>query len=117
MTFFRSISENNSEACQTDWGTNSGTFERDDFAGRVHDGAVGRDRPADGVGRVAQVDDDHLVLLAHLLSDADEAIRLHGQAAEADPGGTHSQRLQLRETRTLVNAVHVRAARYWREVR
>lgn len=77
------------------WSDLMGTFQSDDFAGRVHDGAVCRDRPADRVARVAQVHDQHLVLLTHLLSDADEAVRLHGQAAEADAGRTHSQRLQL----------------------
>lgn len=71
------------------------TFQRDDFAGRVHDGAVRCDWPADGVGGVAQVDDDHLILLTHFLSDADETVRLHRQTAEADAGGIHSQRLQL----------------------
>lgn len=76
-----------------------GTFQSDDFAGRVHDGAVCRDRPADRVARVTQVHDYHLVLLTHLLSDADEAVRLHGQAAEADAGRIHSQRLQLESDR------------------
>lgn len=99
----RSISENNNEDC-----INVGTFQRDDFARRVHDGAVCRDRPADRVGRIAQVDDDHLVLLAHLLSDADEAVRLHGQAAEADAGRTHSQRLQLEDERSEVRETLVK---------
>ena len=44
------------------------TFESNDFAGRVHDGAVGADRPPDGVGGVGHVDDDHLVVVGHLES-------------------------------------------------
>lgn len=54
------------------------TFQGYDLAGRVHDGAVGRDGPADGRVGVCHVDDHHLSLLANLLTDADELVRLHG---------------------------------------
>lgn len=54
------------------------TFQGDDLAGGVHNGTVGGDRPPDWVGGVGHVHDYHLVLLTHLLSDADELVRLHG---------------------------------------
>lgn len=54
------------------------TFQGYDLAGGIHDGAVGRDGPADGCVGVCQVDDHHLSLLAHLLTDADELVWLHG---------------------------------------
>lgn len=72
------------------------TFECNDLAGWIHDGAVSWDGPADGGIGVRHVDDDHLRLLAHLLSDADEFIRLHGQGAEADVGWINPQVLKLR---------------------
>lgn len=72
------------------------TFQGDDFAGGVHDGAVSGDGPADGVGRVGHVDDDHLGLLAHLLTDADELVRLHRQRAEANVGRIYPQILELK---------------------
>lgn len=62
------------------------TFKCDDFGSGVHDGAVCRDRPADGRVGVGHVYDHHLRLLAHLLSDTDELIRLHRQGAEPDVG-------------------------------
>lgn len=71
------------------------TFQGDDFAGGIHDGAVGRDGPPDWVGGVRHVHDHHLVLLAHLLSDADELVRLHGEIAEPDVGWVHAHVLQL----------------------
>lgn len=54
------------------------TFQGYDLAGGVHDGAVGRDGPADWRVGVGHVDDHHLSLLTHLLTDADELVRLHG---------------------------------------
>lgn len=75
--------------------TRARTFQGDDLAGRVHDGAVGGDRSPDRGGGVRHVHDHHLVLLAHLLSDADELIRLHCQVAEPDVGRVHPQVLQL----------------------
>lgn len=62
------------------------TFKCDDFAGWIHDGAVRWDGPADGCIGVGHIDDHHLSLLAHLLSDTDEFIRLHGEGAEAYVG-------------------------------
>ena len=75
----------------------SDTFEGDDLAGWVHDGTVSRDGSPDGVCRVGHVHDDHLVLVAHFLPDADELVRLHGQVAEPDVGRVHPQVLQLEE--------------------
>lgn len=72
------------------------TFEGDDFAGRVHDGAVGRDGSADGRVGVTHVNDDHLSLLANFLPHADELVRLHGERAEADVGRVDAQVLELR---------------------
>lgn len=79
------------------------TFEGDDFAGGVHDGAVGRDRPPDGIGGVGHVHDHHLVLLTHLLADADELIRLHCQIAEANVGWVYTQVLQLKTFEENIN--------------
>lgn len=67
------------------------TLQCDDFAGRIHNGRVGADGTANGIGRVAHVDDHHLVSPVHLLADADELVRLHGERAERnrvriDPG-------------------------------
>ena len=63
------------------------TFQGDDLARRVHDGRVCRDGSPDGVGRVGEVDDDHLVRLAHLLADAYEFVRLHRERRKTDVGG------------------------------
>lgn len=71
------------------------TFQGDDFAGGVHDGTVGRDGPPDWVSGVRHVHDHNLVLLTHLLSDADELVGLHGQIAEPNVGRVHAQVLQL----------------------
>lgn len=71
------------------------TFKGDDLASRVHNGTVGRDGPADWVCGVIHVNDDHLVLVSHLLPDANELVRLQGQVAEANVGRIHSQVLQL----------------------
>lgn len=54
------------------------TFQGYDLAGGVHDGAVGRDGPADRRVGVCHVNDHHLSLLANFLTDADELVRLHG---------------------------------------
>lgn len=62
------------------------TFKCNDLAGWIHDGAVGGDRPADRCIGVRHINDHHLSLLAHLLPDADEFVRLHRQGAEADVG-------------------------------
>ena len=43
-------------------------LQSDHLAGGVHDGAVGTDRPSDGVGRVGHVDDDHLIVVGNLQS-------------------------------------------------
>lgn len=71
------------------------TFQGDDLASGVHDGTVGRDWSPDWVGGVRHVHDHNLVLLTHLLSDADELVRLHGQIAEPNVGWVHAQVLQL----------------------
>lgn len=71
------------------------TFQSDDFAGGVHDGAVCRDGPPDGIVGVGHVDNDHLRLLAHLLSYADELVGLHGQGAKPNVGWVDSQVLEL----------------------
>lgn len=75
------------------------TFQGDDFACGIHDGAVSRDGPPDWVGGVRHVHDHHLVLLAHLLSDADELVRLHGEIAEPDVCWVHAHVLQLQRVK------------------
>lgn len=72
------------------------TFKGNNFAGRVHDGTICRDGPADGIVRVGQIYDDNLGLLTHFLPDTDELVRLHGQSAEANVGWVDSQVLELR---------------------
>lgn len=62
------------------------TFKCNDFAGWVHYGAVGWDGPADRCIGVGHINDNHLSLLAHLLPDTDELVRLHGKGAEANIG-------------------------------
>lgn len=66
------------------------TFECDDLAGRIHDGRIRRDWPPDGVRGVGQVDDDHLVRLAHLFADTDELVRLHREGGEPNVGRVDS---------------------------
>ena len=60
------------------------TFQGDDLARWIHDGRICRYGSPDGVGGVGEVDDDHLVRLAHLFADAYELVRLHGERREAD---------------------------------
>ena len=73
------------------------TFERNDLAGRIHDGRVSRDRSTDGVGGVVHVNDDHLCRLAHLLTDTDVLIWLHGKGAEPDVGSIDANILELQQ--------------------
>lgn len=75
------------------------TFEGNNFAGGVHDGAVSGDGAADGIVGIGHVDDDDLGLLAHFLSHADELVRLHGEGAEADVGWVDPQVLELSKKR------------------
>lgn len=79
------------------------TFQGDDFAGWIHDGAVSRDGPPDGVGGVGHVHDHHLVLIADFFSDADELVRLHGEIAEPDVSRVHAHVLQLKRSRQWTN--------------
>ena len=81
------------------------TFEGDHFTGWIHDRAVGRDGSADGSVGVGHVNNNHLGLFAHLLSDANEFIRLHGQSAEPDVGWVDSKVLQLREAQKAIYQV------------
>lgn len=71
------------------------TLERQDLGDRVHHRRVGGDRPAQRVRRVGHVDDDDLILLADLLADADELVRLHGQGVEPNVGGIDADLLEL----------------------
>lgn len=71
------------------------TFQGDDFTSGIHDSTVGRDWPPDWGGGVRHVHDHHLVLFSHLLSDADELVRLHGEIAEPNVGWVHAHVLQL----------------------
>ena len=70
-------------------------LEREDLVGRVHDGAVGRDRPADdGIG-VVEVDDDNVGLVAH----ADERVGLERERLERDGRRLDAERRELRRGR------------------
>jgi hypothetical protein len=75
------------------------SLQRDHLRGRVHDGRVGRDGAADGVGGVGHIDDDHLVGLAHFFADTDELVRLHGEAVKADIGSADADIGELAEER------------------
>ena len=52
----------------------------------IHDGRVGRNRATNRIGGIGHVDDDHLVCLADFFSDANELVRFHREAVEADIG-------------------------------
>jgi hypothetical protein len=60
------------------------SLEGDHFRCWIHDGRVGGDRTTNRVGGVGHVDDDHLIGLADFFSDANEFVRLHREAVEAD---------------------------------
>lgn len=77
------------------------TFKSNDLGGRVHDGRVPRDGPADGIGGVTHVDDDHLCCVPHLLPDTDELVRLHGEGIEPDVGCLDPDIGELKHVRTV----------------
>lgn len=60
------------------------TFQSNDLRRRVHDGRIGSDGAPNGVGRVTEIDDDHLGRLPHLLSHTDELIGLHCERGKAN---------------------------------
>lgn len=72
------------------------TFKGDNFAGRIHDGAVCRDGPADGIVGVGHIYDDNLGLLTYFLPYTDELVRLHRQSTESNVGWVDPQVLELR---------------------
>ena len=76
---------------------NKQTFECNDIAGRVHDRRLSRDGSAGGVGGVVHVNDDHLCRLAHLLTDTDVLIWLHGKGAEPNVGSIDANILELQQ--------------------
>ena len=67
----------------------------------MHDGRVGCDGPAGGLAGIRHLNDNHLVLLADLLTDANELVRLHGQGVEPDAGGVDAHIRQLSKGKTL----------------
>ena len=79
------------------------SLQGDHLRGRVHDGRVGRDRASNRVDRVGHVDDDHLVGLTDLFSDADELVRLHGEAVEAHVGRTDADIGELAKEQNTVS--------------
>lgn len=74
------------------WGL---TFKGNNFASRVHDGAVGRDGATDGVVGISQINDDNLSLFTNLLSYTDELVRLHCKRAKSNVGWVDPQVLEL----------------------
>ena len=72
------------------------TFQRDDFAGRIHDGRIGRNGAPYWVGRITEVQNDDLCRFTDLLSNTDKFIRLHRKRAEADVGCINSNILKLK---------------------
>ena len=61
----------------------------------MHDGRVGRDRPADDISGVCEVDDDNQVLLTRRLPDTDEPVRFQCESVEADTCCVDAQVLEL----------------------
>lgn len=82
----------NSATVHFRWGL---TFKGNNFAGRVHDGAVGRDGAADGVVGISHINDDNLSLFTNLLSYTDELVRLHCKRAKSNVGWVDPQILEL----------------------
>lgn len=80
------------------------TFQCNDLAGRVHDCAVSRNWPANGVAGIIHVNDDHLGLFPYLLPYADEFVRLHSQSAEANVGWINAQVLELEHIKEQVQS-------------
>jgi hypothetical protein len=79
----------------------SGSFESDDFGGRMHDGTIGSDGTTHDGTVVMQVDDNHLIRFVDFLADTtrnksdenqnkkirdipNEMITLHCQSAESN---------------------------------
>lgn len=58
------------------------TFERNNFAGWIHDGRVGGDWTPGRVADIVHVDNDHLCGVIDLFTHANEFVRLHGESAE-----------------------------------
>ncbi|MPC20316.1 hypothetical protein E2C01_013254 [Portunus trituberculatus] len=71
----------------------------DDLGGRVHDCRITRDGPANRVGGISHINDDHLCRVTHLLSDTDELVRLHSEGVEPNVGCLDSNIGELKEAR------------------
>lgn len=95
------------------WGL---TFKGNNFAGRVHDGAVGRDGATDGVVGISQINDDNLSLFTNLLSYTDELVRFHCKRAKSNVGWVDPQVLELAyEEKTCFNGSHWHTVQYRRQ--
>ena len=71
------------------------TLESDDLGSGVHDGRVGGNGPAGWLAGIRHLNDNHLVLLADLLADANKLVRLHGQGVKPDAGGVDAHIREL----------------------
>lgn len=87
------------------------TFQCNDFACRIHDGRISRDRSAYGVSCVIHINDDHLGCIAHFLSDTNEFVRLHGKGAEPNVCSIDSNILELQTQIKKENLLYVHTHR------
>ena len=70
-------------------------FKRNHLRSGMHDGRVGGDGPAYGIGRVVQVNDDHLTCLVDFLAHAYKFVGFHGKRAKSDVGHVDARILEL----------------------
>jgi hypothetical protein len=67
---------------------------------RIHESRVSGDGPSHDIGRILEINNDNVSLLAHLIADADELLRLHGQRSKPDGLRVDTEAAQLRGRRT-----------------
>ena len=72
------------------------TFQRNHFRDRIHDRRIGRDGTPHWILWICHVDDDDLLLIADLLSNADKLVRLHSEIGETDVCGIYAKIRQLK---------------------
>lgn len=60
----------------------SPTFQRNNLAGRIHDGRIGANRPPNWIVAIIHVNDDYLGGIGCLLPYTNEFIRFHRECTE-----------------------------------
>lgn len=71
------------------------TFERNHFAGRIHDGRIGANWPSDWIVAIVHIDDDHLSRIGGFLTHTDEFVRFHRERAERYRAGGNADICEL----------------------